>query len=100
MADTHYEVDETTKPGRDFMEAMRSLASAWDRFTRLRGVLIEQKDNSTTGDAVFAQIATRYGYEGADAAAQQSAAAASFAEVDSAYGAGNAAITQMLNRHL
>ena len=100
MADVHYEVDETLKPARDMMDALRSLASAWDRITRLRGTLIQNKDADQSGNAVYAQNASRYGYSGADSAAQQANAAASFAEIDSAFGAGDAAITQILNRHL
>jgi hypothetical protein len=100
MSDTHYELG-NTQAGRDAFNVLQNLANAWDRFTRLRGVLIQQKDNDQTGDAVFEAIADRYDYStGEEVAVKQAAAAASFAEIDSAFGAADAAITQMLNRHL
>lgn len=99
MSDMHYELG-NTQAGRDAFNALQNLAAAWDRFTRLRGVLIQQKDNAETGDAVYAVIAERYDYAGGDTAAKQAAANASFAEINSAFGAADAAITQMLNRHL
>lgn len=104
MADVHYEVDETTKPGRDFMDTLRDLSKAWDRFTRLQGILIQKKITGANGNDQFTQIAVSYGYSGSDTGTGGGTtvdnAADSFAEIDSAFNAGNAAITQMLNRHL
>lgn len=96
MPYSHYEVDETNKPARDLMDAMRRLRDAWQRLAAVRGCLIQQKD----GDTDFTSIAATYGYAGADAAAKETNAQASFSEIDSAFGAGDDAITQMLNRHL
>ncbi len=95
MAYSHFEVDETLKPARDLMDTLRKLRQAWVDFAAVRGCLIQQQDSSTD----FTSIAANYGYAGADAAAKETAAQASFAEMDSAF-AGNAAITQMLDRHL
>lgn len=100
MVNNHYDVDESLKPARDVMDTMRSLAASWDKLRRLRGVLIEQKDTDASGDAVFANIAVRYGYGGVDTATKNTEAAASFAQIDSAFGNADAAVTQMLNRHL
>lgn len=98
MPDVHYEPDETVKSGRDIMEAMRELSNAWNKFSRMRGVLVKKKLNEETGNDVYTQIAPSY--LGADLAAQKANAAGSFGEIDSAFGAADAAITQMLNRHL
>jgi hypothetical protein len=100
MADQHYEVDETLKPARDLMDALRALASAWDRVVRVRGTMIQSKDTPAVGIEQFATIATRYGYVGADTTAKKTEASLSFAEIDAAFGAGDAAIQQLLNRHL
>jgi hypothetical protein len=96
MADTHYEVDRATVDGREFFDVMKNLRKAWTEFANLRGVMIASKLDATD----FTQVATRYGYSGADAAAKEANAEASFGEIDSAYGNGNAAIMQMLDRHL
>ena len=96
MAYTHYELDETLKPARDVMDTLRKLRQVWQEFTGVRGCLIAQKDSDTD----FTSIAANYGYAGADAAAKETNAQASFAEIDSAFGNANAAIVQMLDRHL
>jgi len=96
MAYTHYEVDETLKPARDLMDTLRNLRRAWMDFAAVRGCLLQQKD----ADTDFTSIAANYGYAGVDAAAKEANAQASFAEIDSAFGAGNGAIVQMLDRHL
>lgn len=100
MSATHYEVSRNTQAGNDFLEAMRGLASAMDKLTRLRGVLIQTKDNAASGNDVYAVIATNYGYAGADTATKNANAAASFAEIDSAFVASDSVITQLLDRHL
>lgn len=94
MADSHFEVDETQKFGQEFKNIIRNLALSWDAFSRLRGSLIEMKDNAAAGEAVYAKLATRFGF-GSNAAAHSS-----FSEIDSAYGNANAALIQCLNRHL
>lgn len=96
MAYTHYEVDETKKPARDLMDTLRELRRAWQDFASVRGCLVQQKD----ADTDFTSIVTNYGYAGADAAGKETNAQASFGEIDSAFSAGNAAIVQMLDRHL
>lgn len=100
MADQHYEVDESVKPARDLMDTQRALAAAWDRFSRLHGVLIQSRDVGQSGNDLFATIAVRYGYAGDDAEGKKATAAASFGEIDSAFNAADAAVNQMLNRHL
>ncbi len=95
MAYSHYETDETLKPARDLMDTLRKLRQAWQEFTSVRGCLVQQQNSSTD----FTSIAANYGYAGADAAAKETNAQASFGEIDSAF-AGNAAIVQMLDRHL
>lgn len=95
MAYAHYEVDETLKPARDLMDTLRKLRQVWQEFTGVRGCLIQQQNASDD----FTSIAANYGYAGADGSAKEANAQASFAEIDSAF-AGNAAITQMLDRHL
>lgn len=104
MADVHYEVDETEKPGRDLMDTMRDLSKAWDKFTRLRGVMLQKKITGAAGNDQFTQVADSYGYSGigtgTGAGSAVDNAADSFAEIDSAFNTGDAAITQMLNRHL
>ncbi len=95
MAYSHYEVDETLKPARDLMDTLRSLRQAWKDFTAVRGCLIQQQNGATD----FTSIAANYGYAGADAATKETNAQNSFGEIDSAFG-GNAAIVQMLDRHL
>jgi hypothetical protein len=102
MAYSHYEVDEANKPARDFMDALRSLRAAWDSFRNVRGALLQQEDQSS-GNADgrdFATIAVTYGYDTNGGLTAQQNAKASFAEIDSAFNAGDAAVTQMLNRHL
>lgn len=96
MAYSHYEVDENEKPGRDLMEALRKLRHAWDLFSAVRGQIIQQKD----ADTDFTSVAERFGYAGDDAAAKEANAEASFGEINSAFGNADAAITQMLDRHL
>ncbi len=96
MAYTHYEVDETLKPARDLMDTLRKLRQAWADFVAVRGCLIQQQDSGTD----FTSIAANYGYEGADAAAQETNAQASFTQLDTAYTAANSAIVQMLDQHL
>lgn len=104
MADVHYEVDESEKPGRDLMDALRDLGRAWEKFTRLHGVMLQKKITGAVGNDQFTQIADSYGYEGVGtgtgAGSAVDNAADSFAEIEAAFGAGDAAITQMLNRHL
>jgi hypothetical protein len=100
MSNTHYDFNAFASPGSDLMSALRQLATAWDQFTRRHGILIQQKDNAASGNAVYAEIASAYGYSGALTADQQANAAASFAEMDSAFNIADAAITQMLDRHL
>ena len=95
MAYSHYEVDETLKPARDLMDTLRKLRQVWQEFAGVRGCLIQQQDSSSN----FTSIATNYGYAGSDATAKETNAQASFAEIDSAFAA-NAAIVQMLDRHL
>ena len=94
MADTHYEVDESLKPARDLMEAMRSLAAAWDRLSRVRGVLIQTRTGDGSADTDYATIVTRYGYS------SNAEARASFEEIDGNWATVDAKIQQMLNRHL
>lgn len=89
MASAYYPVGNTPSAA-DHKEAIRQLAAAWDKFTHLRGSIIETKD----GPSTYTSVVTRYGYVDA------TAAAASFTEIDSAYNAGNAAIMQMVSRHL
>jgi hypothetical protein len=96
MAYSHYEVDENKRPAKRLMDTMRKLRDAWNDLRALRGCMIQQKD----GDTDFTSIVSNYGYAGADATAKEANAQASFAEIDSAFGAGDAAITQMLDRHL
>lgn len=93
MATNHYDFNRNTQPGSELYDCLKQMATAWDRYTRLRGVLIQEKVNGASGSAVYADIATRYGFT------DSAMALASFAEIDSAFG-GDAAITQMLNRHL
>lgn len=100
MSDQHFETNPAFAPAAFQGKVMRDLANAWDAFTRLRGIMIQSKDVGQTGDAEFASIAIRYGYAGDNAAAQNEAAADSFAQIDTAFQAGNASITQMLNSHL
>lgn len=100
MADSHYEADETIPGGRNLMDIMRGLQAYWNRFRNLRDAIIQEKDGGASGNAQFAKPALLIGYVGADTAAKQAAAAASFGEIDSAFGAGDAAISQMLARHL
>jgi len=100
MADTHYEVSSSLQAGQEFTNTMRALADSWEKFTRLRGILIQTKDTDAVGDLVYAPIVARYGYAGTDAAAKNAAAAASFAEIDAAFGASNAALLQLVYRHL
>lgn len=101
MSATHYDVTRNgNQASGDFIDAFRSLAMAWDKFTRLRGIMIQTKDNDASGNNVYAVIATNYGYAGADIAAKNANAAASFAEIDSAFSNSDAAITQLLDRHL
>lgn len=94
MADTHYDVDPTKPAGRMHKDVMRNLRKAWDDFANLREEIIQDRlgDGGQVSD--YANVATRYGY---DSTAE---ASASFGEIDSAFGGGNAAIDQMLNRHL
>lgn len=91
----HFEVNESLKPARELMESLRGLATAWDRLTRVRESMTQQK----TGDdaAGFAPVAAAYGYAGDSAAGAN--ALASFAEIDSTFSA-NAAIRQLLAKHL
>lgn len=96
MAYSHYEVDESLKPARDLMDALRKLQEAWDRVRAVRGRMIQQKDTDTD----FTSIAANYGYAGADSAAKETNAQASFAEIDSAFSNADAAVTQLLDRHL
>lgn len=96
MSNNYYE----TQLGAEIKNILRNLATAWDAYARMRNVMIEQKDTAASGNAVYAYHASHYGYVGVDAAAQQAVAAASFSEIDSAFGNGNASITQMLSRHL
>jgi len=96
MAYSHYEVDETLKPARDLMGTLRDLRAAWQAFAAVRGCLIQQQDGATD----FTSIAANYGYAGADGTAKEANAQGSFGEIDAAFGAGNAAIVQMLDRHL
>jgi hypothetical protein len=100
MSYSHYEVNETLKPARDLMDALRSLRAAWDAFRNVRGCLIQQQDAATGNATDFTSIAVNYGYAGLNTSGQQTDAKASFAEIDSAYNAGQSAITQMLDRHL
>lgn len=100
MAYTHFEVDETLKPARDLMDTLRTLRSAWQNFTAVRGCLLQQLDDVAGKPTDLASVAKNYGYKGASADAQMENAKASFAEIDSAFGSGNAAIVQMLDRHL
>lgn len=96
MAYTHFEVDENKRPGKRLMDAMRKLRDAWNDFRSLRGCMIQQKDSDTD----FTSIAQNFGYAGADGAAKEANAQASFAEIDSAFGVSDTAIEQLLNRHL
>lgn len=95
MAYSHFEVDESLKPARDLMDTLRKLRQAWQEFASMRGCLVQQQNSNTD----FTSIAASYGYAGSDAAAKETNAQASFAEIDSAF-SGNAAIVQMLDRHL
>lgn len=99
MSNTHYDVASLT-PSSDFLDALRALAVAWDKFTRLRGVIIQTKDNAASGDAVYAPVVARFNYAGVDAATKNAVASASFNEIDSAFSVANAAVVQLLNRHL
>lgn len=99
MSNNHYDLSGTLQ-GIELVNSLKTLALAWDQFTRLRGVLVQRKDTSASGDAVFAEIAVTYGYEGVDDAEKQAKAAASFSEIDTAFSTANASITQMLNRHI
>lgn len=96
MAYSHYDVDLNKKPGRQLLETMQALRNAWNQLRALRGSMIQQKDSDTD----FTSIAANFGYSGADASAKETNAQASFGEIDSAFGTGDAAITQMLDRHL
>lgn len=96
MAYSHYEVSESLKPGADLLKALRDLRNAWNQLRACRGQLIQKKD----GDTDFTSIVSLYGYAGADASAKETNAQASFAEIDSAFSNSDAAITQMLDRHL
>jgi hypothetical protein len=87
MADAHYEVDEALKPARDLIDPLRKIAQGWDGLTRARGVLIQRRDGDGSQASHYAGITAAYGY------ASDAEAKASFEEID-------AAITQMLNRHL
>lgn len=100
MADAHYEVEENLPDGRNLKSTLRKLRDAWHDYQDLRAVLVEEKDNAASGNAVYAKQATLYGYTGGDAAAKQAAAAGSFAEIDSCYTTCNGAILQACNRHL
>ena len=94
MADTHYPVDETTKPARDLMEALRQLRSAWDRLRSVRGVLIQRRDGDGSQATHYDGIVTAYGY------VSNVEAKASFDEIDGNWSTVDAKIDQMLNRHL
>lgn len=96
----HYEVDETLKPARDLMDTLRALRIAWQNFVGVRGCLIQQKDGTSGTSTDYVSIAASYGYAGADAATKQANAKASFDQIDTAFTAGNNAITQMLDEHL
>lgn len=100
MSNNHYDVNINSYPASDLIDCLRQLANAWDRFSRRRGVLIQQKDTTAQGNAVFAEIAAIYNYSGVTDQDKQANAAASFAEIDSAFSGADAAITQMLDRHL
>lgn len=89
-------VDETFKPARDLMEAMRGLRTAWDKLRSVRGSMIQQKD----GASDYTTIAANFGYAGADAAAKEANAQASFEEIDGNWATVDAKIDQMLCRHL
>lgn len=95
MAYSHYEVS-NNQVSQVFMQTLRNLQSAWDALTHLRGSLLAQQD----GNGDFTSISNNYGYSSNAAGTAEQNAAASFAQIDSAWGNGNAAITQMLNEHL
>jgi hypothetical protein len=96
MAYSHYEVDFNKKPGRQLVETLTALRNAWNQLRALRGSMIQQKDSDTD----FTSIAANFGYAGTDSAAKETNAQASFGEIDSAFGSGDSAITQLLDRHL
>jgi hypothetical protein len=96
MAYSHYEVDENKRPARALMDTMRRLREAWNQLRNLRGSMIQQKD----GESDFTTIVANFGYAGADGSAKETNAQASFGEIDSAFGTGDAAISQLLDRHL
>jgi hypothetical protein len=87
---THYGMDEASKPGRDAMEVFRKLRQVWAELKGLRGCIIQLKD----GASDFTTVASTYGYE------SEAEAEASFGEIDSAFSNADAAVTQMLDRHL
>ncbi len=95
MSYSHYEVSNNAVSAI-FMETLRNLQEAWDAFTHLRGSLLAQKD----ADNDYTSIASNYGYSTNAAGTSAQNAAASFAQIDSAWGNGNSAIVQMLNQHL
>lgn len=94
MAASHYNFTSTSQAASDLRDCLRNLALAWDKYSRQRGVLVEKKDLAASGNAQYAALTTDYGYP------TDAIAAASFAELDSAFGTANAAISQCLNRHL
>ena len=94
LSTSHYEFNNVNQDGAELENCLKQLALAWDRYARIRGILIEKKVTGAMGNAIYAEIAIQYGF------ADNATASASFGEIDSAFGNGNASITQMLNRHL
>lgn len=95
MADTHYEVDESLKPARDLMDAMRALQAAWDKLALVRGVMIRRRDEADgSQDAHYANHAAAYGYD------TSAVARLSFNEIDGNWNTVDAKIRQMCQSHL
>jgi hypothetical protein len=91
MATTHYAMSRANAVSQEAWDTINGLAAAWDKFVRLRGVMVQTKDAAASGSAVYAAIAAAYGF--ADAASAQAA----FTQIDTAF-AGDAAIQQMVNQ--
>lgn len=94
MATNHYDYNRNVQPGAEQNDCLRQLSAAWDRFRHLRGLLITKKVIGGSGDTEFTAIATEYAYP------DSATASAAFGQIDSAFGNGDAAITQMLDRLL